>query len=44
MTEDEAWEVFGIMHDEEKVTPSMRSGYAAPQLVTYSTIPFIRHV
>lgn len=30
MTEDEAWEVFGIMHDEEKVTASMRSGMAEP--------------
>ena len=30
MTEDEAWEVFGIMHDEEKVTPAMRSGMAEP--------------
>ena len=34
MTEDEAWEVFGIMHDEEKVTPSMRSGYAVPERIT----------
>ena len=30
MTEDEAWEVFGAMHDEEKVTPAMRSGMAEP--------------
>ena len=34
MTEDEAWEVFAVMHDEEKVTPSMRSGHAAPQRMT----------
>ena len=34
MTEDEAWEVFAAMHDEEKVTPAMRSGYAAPQRIT----------
>ena len=30
MTEDEAWEVWSAMHDEEKVTPAMRSGMAEP--------------
>lgn len=34
MTEDEAWEVWGAMHDEEKVTPAMRSGYVAPERIT----------
>ena len=26
MTEDEAWDVFAAMHDEEKVTPGTRCG------------------
>lgn len=34
MTEDEALEVFAVMHDEEKVTPAMRSGYAVPERIT----------
>lgn len=30
MTEDEAWEVFAAMHDEEKVSAAKRSGMAEP--------------